>query len=175
MSTDGMSGTLPLLVLIGPPGAGKSAVGTLLAKLLRVPFVDTDRRIAKQFGAIPEIFAQHGEEGFRVRERIEVRKSLGEAGVVALGGGAILDEETQADLSALRVVYLAVTAEAVSGRIRGRTRPLLTGGMDAWLTIMQDRREIYERLATCTVDSSQRTAIAIAHELAQWIQQEEKA
>ncbi len=170
-----MSESLPLLVLIGPPGAGKSAVGKFVAKLLRVPFIDTDHRIAKEHGPIPQIFAQHGEEAFRLVERAEVRKALGEVAIVALGGGAILDFETQADLSAMRVAYITVTADAVSERIRGRGRPLLAGGIESWRSIMEDRREIYERLATRTIDSSARTISAIAQELAQWLQQEEKA
>ncbi|MEO7348971.1 MAG: shikimate kinase [Terrimesophilobacter sp.] len=170
-----MSASTPLLVLIGPPGAGKSAVGRILANLLHVPFIDTDLRVVNQHGAISHIFEQRGEEGFRVLERVEVQKALGEAAVVSLGGGAILDEQTQEDLAALRVGYISVSAEAVTSRIRGRTRPLLAGGMAAWRTMMDSRRSTYERLATRTVDSSERTAESIAHELSQWIQQEEKA
>ena len=170
-----MSESAPVLVLIGPPGAGKSLVGKLLAKLLGVPFVDTDRRIVNKNGAISAIFAHQGEEGFRALERIEVSQALGEQAVIALGGGAVLDKQTQEDLLDARVVFLTVSEEAVARRIRGTTRPLLANGIDAWVALMNDRREIYERLATHTVDSSHHSAMSIAHQLADWIQQEEKA
>ena len=170
-----MSSAAPLWVIIGPPGAGKSEVGKRTAKLLRVPFIDTDQRIVKIHGDIPTIFAERGEEGFRSVERVEVHKALNEVGVVALGGGAVLDAQTQAELSSRRVAYITVSADAVSNRIHGATRPLLQNGLEAWLAIMNDRREIYERLATRTEDSSHRSAFSIARGLAEWVQQEESA
>ena len=168
------SASSPLLVVIGPPGAGKSLVGKLTARLLHVPFIDTDRRIVKQHGAIPAIFTDRGEQSFRVLERIEVRKALTERAVVALGGGAVLHPDTQAELMRARVALITVSADAVTSRIRGTVRPLLRDGIESWQSIMNDRREIYERLATRTVDSSQRSAPSIAHELAEWVAQEEK-
>lgn len=174
MSASGASASRPLLVVIGPPGAGKSVVGTLTARLLGVPFIDTDRRIVQQHGPIPAIFADRGEQGFRVLERVEVQKALTEHAVVALGGGAVLHPDTRDDLSNTRVALIAVSADAVTQRIRGTGRPLLADGIDSWQRIMNDRREVYERLATLTVDSSQRSAASIAHEFAEWVQQEEK-
>lgn len=168
-----MSESTPLLVMIGPPGAGKSEAGKRAAKLLRVPFVDTDRRIVEAHGDIPTIFDEQGEEGFRSLERREVQKALTEAGVVAVGGGAVLDARTQSELSTLRVVYLTVSPDAVSHRIGGATRPLLKNGMEAWRAIMDERRNIYERLATRTIDSSHRSAQSIGRELAEWVKQEE--
>lgn len=164
----------PILVVIGPPGAGKSLIGKLTARLLRVPFVDTDQRIVAQHGAIPTIFTQRGDAGFRLLERIEVRKALNEHAVIALGGGAILHPETQSDLATARVALINVSVEAVTDRIRDSARPLLPEGITSWQKIMSDRRETYERLATCTMDSSRRSAASIAHELAEWVQQEEK-
>lgn len=168
-----MSTSNPILVIIGPPGAGKSVVGKLTARLLRVPFVDTDRRIVKEYGAISKIFAEHGEAEFRVLERRVVEQALTELSVVSLGGGAVLNEDTQRDLLSARVAYISVTAVAVRQRIRGTTRPLLAAGIDSWQSIMNERREIYERLATRSMDSSDRSATSIAHELAEWVQQEE--
>lgn len=168
-----MSEDQPVLVIIGPPGAGKSIVGKLVAKFLQVPFVDTDRRIADRHGAISTIFAKRGEHEFRALERVEVAQALNEAGVIALGGGAVLHPQTQEDLAAARVAYLTVSPNAVTRRIRGTQRPLLVDGIESWKNILNERQEIYARLATITIDSSHRTAKSIAHELAALIQQEE--
>lgn len=164
----------PLLVLIGPPGAGKSAVGRLTASLISAPFVDTDDRIVKRHGPIPAIFAERGEPIFRLLEREEVARAMAERCVLALGGGAVLDEQTQQDLASNTVVYLTVSADAVSARIRKPTRPLLRDGIASWNTLLAQRRGIYERLATRTVDGSHRSAASIAHELAKWLEQEGK-
>ncbi len=168
-----MTGLKPYLVVIGPPGAGKSVLGKLVAKLLRVPFVDTDRRIVAMHGPIATIFAEHGEEWFRAAERIEVSKALAERAVVALGGGAVLNAQTQADLTGTRVVLVTVSPEVVDRRIHGSTRPLLRDGIASWKRIVEERKGLYERLATRTVDTSERTAASLAHELAEWIQKEE--
>ncbi|MEO7147105.1 MAG: shikimate kinase, partial [Terrimesophilobacter sp.] len=80
-----MSAEHPHLVVIGPPGAGKSRVGKQVARLLHVPFIDTDRRIVAQHGPIATIFADKGEEWFRAVERVEVAKALGESAVISLG------------------------------------------------------------------------------------------
>lgn len=168
-----MTGSKPYLVVIGPPGAGKSVLGKLVAKLLRVPFIDTDRRIVAQHGPIATIFAEHGEAWFRAAERAEVSKALAERAVISLGGGAILNEETQADLAGMRVVLVTVSPEEADRRITGSARPLLADGIDSWKRIVAQRAEVYERLSTRTVDSSERTATSLAHELAEWIQKEE--
>jgi shikimate kinase len=169
-----MTGTAPLLVVIGPPGAGKSVLGKQVARLLRVPFVDTDRRIVAKHGPIATIFAERGEDWFRTAERLEVATALGERAVVSLGGGAVLNAETQAELAALRVALVTVSPEAVDARIAGSVRPLLREGLDSWKRIVEERREIYERLATRTVDSSHRSPGSLAHELADWVQKEEQ-
>ena len=164
----------PYLVLIGPPGAGKSVLGRLISKRLRVPFVDTDRRIVAQHGPIAKIFADHGEEWFRAAERVEVATALRERAVVAIGGGAILNTNTQADLADARVVLVTVSPDAVDSRIRGSKRPLLRGGLESWKRIVDERMSVYERLATRTVDSSERTAVSLAGELAEWVHKEEQ-
>ncbi len=163
----------PVLIVIGPPGAGKSLLGKQVARLLRVPFVDTDRRIVARHGPIATIFAEHGEEWFRAAERIEVAKALGERAVVSLGGGAVLNRDTQADLADRRVALITVSADAVGRRLGGTVRPLLKDGLESWKVIVEERRELYARLATRTLDSSHRTATSMAHELAEWVQREE--
>ncbi|HMM81837.1 MAG TPA: shikimate kinase [Terrimesophilobacter sp.] len=169
-----MTGSTPYLVVIGPPGAGKSVLGKIVAKLLRVPFVDTDRRIAAKHGPIATIFAERGEEWFRAAERIEVAHALTERAVVALGGGAVLNPDTQKELASVRVVHVTVSPEAVDSRIQGSTRPLLLGGIESWKRIVAERKDVYERLATRTVDTSDRPARSIAHELAEWVQRLEE-
>lgn len=167
-------GEHPLLVVIGPPGAGKSVLGKQVARLLRVPFIDTDRRIVAQHGPIATVFSERGEEWFRAAERIEVAKALGERAVVSLGGGAILNPATRDDLAAHRVLLVTVSPEAVQRRLGGTVRPLLTDGIESWKRIVEERRGLYEQLATRTIDSSHRTAGSLAHELAEWVQREEE-
>ncbi len=114
------------LVLIGPMGAGKTSVGRRVAKALARPFFDTDIAVVREHGPIERIFAEHGEPHFRALERAAVREGLATGGVVSLGGGAVLDPETQADLA-------HAPRGAADGRRRGssraayasRARPLL--------------------------------------------------
>jgi shikimate kinase len=156
------------VVLIGAPGSGKTRLGKRVARLLKLPFVDTDKRIVADHGAVADIFGTYGEPYFRRIEREAVAKALGEHAVVSLGGGAVLDEETQRDLVGRRVVLLTVSAEAVQSRIGGRKRPLLTGGIDAWNALVESRRELYERLGDRVWDTSTRPLDDIAKEIASW-------
>ena len=164
-----MSAISPILVVIGAPGAGKTRIGKRVARLLRVPFVDTDRRVVLRHGPIAQVFTGRGEAHFRKIERIEVARALGERAVVSLGGGAVLDPETQRDLAGLPVALMTVSAEAVAGRI-GTKRPLLRdGGVAAWEELGADRQEIYQRLASRTWDTSERPIDQIAAEIAEWV------
>jgi shikimate kinase len=158
----------PLVVIIGPPGAGKSRVGKQVARLLHSAFVDTDRRIVDGHGPIPQLFSRFGEEHFRAVERVEVAKALGEKAVVALGGGAILDADTRAELTALPVALITVSRDAVQSRISGTGRPLLADGLDSWDRLVANRNELYHSLATRTWDTSGRPAEELAREIAQW-------
>lgn len=146
------------LVLIGPMGAGKSSVGRRVAKSLGVVFTDTDNVVVREHGPIERLFAEHGEAHFRALEREAVSSALQGEGVVALGGGAVLDHDTQADLAAHRVVLLTVSPERIGSRIRGTRRPLLDEAavdpVERWREVHAQRREIYERLADLTVDTS---------------------
>lgn len=172
--------TAPLVVLIGPPGAGKSRIGKVVARDLGVRFVDTDRVIVSAHGPISKIFADHGEPYFRALERETVQAALlGEiAGpddeasgdtVLALGGGAILDPDTRSQLAGHRVALITVTSEAVRNRLNTSKRPLLADGIDAWERLADERRPIYEALATSVWDTSHRPVSQIAHELADWV------
>ncbi|MCU1546608.1 MAG: shikimate kinase [Homoserinimonas sp.] len=165
-----MKACVPLLVLIGPPGAGKTRIGKRVAKLLEAEFIDTDQRIVAEHGEISALFAKDGEAYFRRIERAVVGRSLVPGAVVSLGGGAILDEQTQHDLEPLRVALLTVNADAIADRITGQNRPLLKdGGVAAWQALADSRREIYERLSTRTWDTSRLPVERLAAEMADWV------
>ena len=118
-----MSSPAPLVVLIGPPGAGKSAVGPLLADRLGVPFRDTDAEVGAAAGKeVSDIFIENGEEAFRDLERSAVATALGalrgRGGVLALGSGAVLDAGVQRLLGELSVVYLSADFGTVTAASR---------------------------------------------------------
>jgi shikimate kinase len=162
-----------VIALIGPPAAGKSRVGKRLAKLLDLPFVDTDAVVVAQHGPISEIFATHGEPYFRELERAAVAEALRHPGIVSLGGGAVLDTDTQADLQAARVVLLTVRPEAIAKRITNGKRPLITD-LESWKRLVASRSELYAALADYTADTSTRPIDTIVAEIAAWAQQTQK-
>ncbi len=155
----------PIAVLIGPPAAGKSRLGRRVAARLGVEFVDTDKRVVAKHGPIPEIFASAGEQQFRVWEREAVVDALASPGIVALGGGAVLDHDTQRDLKDLYVILVTASPEAIAPRLVSGTRPLLAGGIDAWVALVAERQPVYDRLADFTVDTSRGTMDSIADSL----------
>jgi shikimate kinase len=135
-----------------------------------VPYADTDKMIVAEHGPIPEIFRAHGEPHFRRLEREAVRRGLTGEGVLSLGGGAILDPATRADLAAHTVVYLTITPEAVARRLAGDgDRPLVANGVDDWIALNAPRWEIYEGLADATFDTSHRPNDRLAEEVAAWL------
>lgn len=115
------------VVLVGMMGAGKSSVGRELADRLHRPFFDTDALVeAAERASVEEIFASRGEPAFRLLERKAVRTALGhgESAVISMGGGAVLDEATRADLAgAGLVVWLRATPETLARRVLGQNRP----------------------------------------------------
>ncbi len=163
-------GPAPVAVLIGPPGAGKSTVGALLADRLGVSFTDTDADVEAIAGKpVSDIFVEDGEPAFRELERAAVARALGGGeGVVAIGGGAILDPGTQRRLAGHRVVYLQTGFAAAAKRVgMDQARPLLIGNPRTTLRILLEQRlPVYERLATITVPTDDREPDQIAADIA---------
>jgi shikimate kinase len=161
----------PALVLVGPMGAGKTSIGKRIAKSLGMTFRDTDALVARAHGAIPEIFAAHGEAHFRRLERAAVIEALETGGVVSLGGGAVLDADTRGDLRAHRVALLTVSESLVAGRIAGAGRPLLAGDEDPvarWSRILDERLPLYREVADETFDTSTGPLADVAVRIAEW-------
>lgn len=158
------------LVLVGPMAAGKTSVGRRVARRLGVAFIDTDKRIVAAHGPIPGIFEEHGEARFRDLERAAVAEALSEGGVISLGGGAVTDAETRDLLKQHPVVFLTVSADAVSDRLRGGSRPLLAGEdpLERWKKIFEERRGWYAEVASTTFDTSRRPMQKIADEIVAW-------
>lgn len=155
----------PAVVLIGPPGAGKTTVGRLVAAQLGVPFTDTDELIeAEQGTPISDIFVEYGESHFRTLEADAVARATARAGVVAVGGGAPMTEATADLLESLPVAFLSVAIADAAGRIGfSGARPLLAVNPRAtWTKMMGERRPTYQRLATWVVDTDGRSADEVA-------------
>ncbi|MCF0095820.1 shikimate kinase [Micromonospora sp. MH99] len=160
----------PVVVLVGVPGCGKTTVGQALAATLGVEFRDTDADIEQLAGkTIPEIFIDEGEDHFRALERAAVAAALAAGtGVLALGGGAVLSEETRAALVGHRVVHLSVELPDAVKRVGlGAGRPLLAINPRATLKhLMDQRRPLYAEVATETVSTDGRTPAAVVAEIA---------
>jgi shikimate kinase len=156
----------PLVVLVGPPGAGKTTVGELLARRHGVEFRDTDRDVEADTGrTISDIFVESGEPTFRELEREAVSKALAShRGVLALGGGAVIDETTRKALAEHRVVFLDVGLSAAVDRVGlNQSRPLLAINPRATLAkMLEERRPLYESVATFVVSTDGHTSEQVA-------------
>ena len=162
---------MPEVILIGAPGAGKSSVGRQLGKVLQIPFVDTDKKIEEKAGKkISEIFIEDGEPRFRLIEKEVVLEEIERAeGVLALGGGSILDSDVAGALSKMKekVIYLEVSISNAAPRVGfNKDRPLLSvNPRQQWLTLMEKRRPIYENLAGHKVSTDNRKPSEVVKEI----------
>jgi shikimate kinase len=142
------------IVLIGPMGVGKTTIGKKLAKALKLPFVDTDNLIVDVHGPIPAIFDELGEPTFRKFEEEALEKAIGESGVVATGGGAVLSELTRSRLESVTVVYLATDGKHIASRLKNGNRPLIQNGLEDWRRIYAERKPIYKQVADYEINTS---------------------
>jgi shikimate kinase len=158
-------------ILIGPPGAGKSTVGPLLAGLLGVGFLDTDSVIEEAVGKpVGDIFIDDGEAAFRALEQPAVAEAIeGHHGILALGSGAILDAGARRLLAGQRVVYLETGFAAVARRsgLDGPRPPLPGNPRGRMRELLEERRPVYENLAWLTVATDDREPPEIAELIAE--------
>jgi shikimate kinase len=157
----------PVLVVVGPPGAGKTTVGRVLARRLGVPFTDVDELLVERGGkSIAAMFTEDGEDAFRALERVVVAEALEATdGVLALGGGSVLAASTRARLRGHRVVLLWVgLADGLRRTGMSTARPLLAGvnPRATFKALLDARAPLYREVATVEVDTSRRSANQVA-------------
>ena len=165
------------VVLIGPPGAGKTTICKALAKEIATEFIDSDSEIERITGKkISDIFVEEGEAVFRKTE-VEIVTALldGFEGVIALGGGAPINTQIQEALTGVEypVIFIDVSISQAANRIGfNKDRPLLwINPRQQWMNLMSERRPIYEKLASQTVNSDSQKP----HEVAKLISEKLKA
>lgn len=175
----GSAANSPRIVLVGPMGVGKSTVGTLLAEQLGCGFRDTDEDIvAAQGRTIADIFVDDGEPAFRAIEKRAVHTALAEHdGVLALGGGAVLDADTRALLDSRPVVYLSMDVEeAVKRTGLNVARPLLAvNPRRQWRELMDARRHLYTEVARAVVPTDGRGPEEVAQAVLDALELKEEA
>ena len=152
-----------MVVLVGPPGAGKTTVGRVLARRLDVEFTDVDALIVRRAGkSISDMFLQDGEDAFRALERQVVAEALiGTDGVLALGGGSVLAAQTRERLRGHRVVHLKVgVTDGLRRTGMSTARPLLAGvnPRATFKALLEARAPLYREVASVEVDTDRRSA-----------------
>lgn len=157
----------PSLVLVGPPGAGKTTVGKVVARRLGVEFTDVDALVVERAGkSIADVFLQDGEDAFRALEREVVAHALVTVeGVLALGGGSVLAAETRERLRGHRVVLLSVgLADGLRRTGMSTARPLLAGvnPRATFKALLDARAPLYREVATVEIDTVRRSANQVA-------------
>ena len=169
------------LYLVGMMGAGKTTIGRLIARRLKLRFVDCDQEIERRCGVkVPLIFEIEGEPGFRAREAQVVAELTGLEGIVlATGGGAVLAEENRRRLAARgTVVYLCARPEDLYERVRqDRNRPLLAtpDPLGRLRELYAERDPLYRALADLVIDTGRQSVQALARSLVEQLTERWKA
>lgn len=159
----------PRVVLVGPPGAGKSTIGRRLARALNAPLTDTDHLIEEREGdTCGNVFTSLGEPRFREIEEEVIAEALQRPGIISLGGGAVLSEATRNRLADHDVVYLEVSVEEGVRRTSGESgRPVLTSDDPAehYRRLYEYRRPLYEEVASFKARSDSRSPQRVVAEI----------
>lgn len=155
------------IVLIGPPAVGKTLLGGLVAKRLRVVFNDTDFLVEKFFGPVKELLLTC-ESQFRDAESICLRNALSRGGVVATGAGCVQRKENQRYISRHLVIFLRTSCDNVAPRLCFDTRPV-TGDIESWIAVYNKRKDIYSKLADIEFDVNKSSPISLADQLVRFI------
>lgn len=177
-NNDGMQivNSSPRVVLVGPPGAGKSTIGRRLASALNLPFVDSDMLIERGEGKpCGEVFSDLGEEAFRKLEAGYVASALASGGVVSLGGGAVLTESTRILLQRHTVVWIDVTPEEGIRRTANDTsRPVLNADdrEEHYRNLLLTREPFYREVADHRVRTDSRPPQRVVAEILSFIDSE---
>ncbi|ALA67346.1 shikimate kinase [Corynebacterium lactis] len=165
--------TAPRIVLVGPPGAGKSTIGRRLARALNTSLTDTDEMIQQRMGKpCGEVFASLGEPEFRRIEEEEVAKALTREGIVSLGGGAVISERTRDLLADHNVVYLEVSVKEGVRRTSGNdSRPVLAAEDPEahYRALYESRRDFYESVASFKARSDERSPQRVVAEILSYL------
>lgn len=163
--------------LIGPMGAGKTTVGSMLAKAMGREFLDSDAVLQERTGVtVSEIFEHEGEQGFRRREREVIAELVERKNIVlATGGGAVLDADNRRLLASRgTVIYLRVPLEAQLQHLRAdRTRPLLQDGNpeEVLKRLSLEREPLYRELSDYQVNMDGLTVRAACENIVEWLDQ----
>jgi len=161
-----MSGAV---VLVGPMGVGKTTIGKKLAKQLGKSFLDTDKEIVKQHGAITKIFEKAGEQHFRALESEFLLAALASDSVVATGGGVVTQERNRDALRDAFVIYLSTNGRHIASRLLAGRRPLLKNGIADWKRIYEERKPLYEQVATVEVETSSKALNSVVSEIVELV------
>lgn len=161
-----MSGAV---VLVGPMGVGKTTIGKKLAKQLGKSFVDTDKEIVKQHGSIAKIFEKSGEQHFRALESEFLLSALASDSVVATGGGVVTQERNRDALQDSFVIYLSTNGRHIASRLLAGRRPLLKNGIADWKRIYEERKPLYEQVATVEIETSSKALNSVVSEIVELV------
>ena len=157
------------VVLVGPMGVGKTTIGKKLAKQLGLSFVDTDKEIVKQHGSIARIFEKSGEPHFRSLEHEFLIEALATDSVVATGGGVVTEERNRVALKGSFVIYLSTNGRHMASRLLSGRRPLLQNGVADWKRIYEERKPLYEAVATVEIETSSKALSVVVAEIAELV------
>jgi shikimate kinase len=167
----------PVAVLVGAPGAGKSTAGKRLATALGVAFADSDHLIEDEAGiSVSDIFVTQGEPAFRALEESVIQKALVEHdGVLALGGGAIMNANTRDRLKGVPVIWLEVDLGQAAKRVgMNQARPLLLGDVRANMNrLMKERTPIYQEVSTIVINTNGLKVREVVDEIVKQLDAEE--